>query len=107
MEAFGYCRQRRLDDGRTMNWGRGIFRLWTAAAVLWITVAIAVHWRELACKWLPAGDGSEWERSTCNPFVTFDAASMDTLGRTIGVPLVALVVGGLIYWIAKGFRRAG
>jgi hypothetical protein len=85
------------------TWGRGLFRIWTAGALLWIAVATATHWRQLACKWLPA-DSDGWQSYSCNPFDRFDAA-LDTIGPILGAPVGALVVGGLVYWAAKGFRR--
>lgn len=33
----------------TMNWRRGLLRLWAVAAVLWVGVVVYARWATLAC----------------------------------------------------------
>jgi len=80
-----------------MNWGRGLLRLGVAGAMLWVAVGLAIQWRQFACKWLPAAEGSDGRQSySCSPFDRF-APPIDTLGIVLGPPVVVLLVGGLLY----------
>ncbi len=68
-----------------MNWKRGFFRLWVFATALWFAFAGALAVLDnMALR--------DWHR---------DAA---TLSMIIGAPVLVLVLGAMIAWIAHGFR---
>lgn len=41
----------------SVNWGRGLFRLWAAASFLWVAGAASVEWRAIRCGWEPSKYG--------------------------------------------------
>jgi hypothetical protein len=88
-----------------MNWARGLFRTWSVASLLWLAIWTVLEWRWLSCKVPAIARAGPWESYRCNPFDEFDPWE-DFLLPALLPPLILLVVGGLLLWAVRGFRRS-
>jgi len=101
----------------SVRWGRGLFRLWIVAALLWIGAVLTVEYRDTAIPSLT---------KSCSELLSFtldstgaklgpaDVARCEQVwhdeririaGVALGLPLAALLAGLLLAWIVSGFRR--
>ena len=71
----------------TMNWRRGLLRLWAVAAVLWLVLSV-------------------FKILKLNNFRLLDFNEFYTLLIILGIPLLLLLALGYIgIWIGRGFRK--
>jgi hypothetical protein len=85
-----------------MNWGRGLWRLWIAASILWIGFWI---WeRDVPCA-LPRWGLPNWGCGISDmPPHAYVILPRDTFPLMLGVPLLVLAAGYVIRWIVMGLR---
>ena len=76
-----------------MNWQRGLFRVWLIGSICWIGYAL---WDGLlVCRFsihLP---------SKCQ----YETPWSGIVVLGVGVPLLALLIGGALMWVGRGFKR--
>ena len=71
----------------TMNWRRGLLRLWAVAAVLWLVLSV-------------------FKILKLNNFRLLDFNEFYTLLIILSIPLLLLLALGYIgIWIGRGFRK--
>ena len=71
----------------TMNWKRGLLRLWAVAAVLWLVLSV-------------------FKILKLNNFRLLDFNEFYTLLIILSIPLLLLLALGYIgIWIGRGFRK--
>jgi hypothetical protein len=86
-----------------MNIGRGLFRLWLIASVVWVGACLlrfdfscffgSYPW----CEW--------WMLHRVHYYFSSNNEYVETLALTFGVPIVAFIIGAAILWAVKGFQR--
>lgn len=102
---------------KRLDFKRGFFRLWIAAALLWIGAVLIIEYRDTA---IPSLTRSCSELlgftldSTGKKLGPTAVAECDQVWReerikiasvTLGPPFACLLVGLLLAWIVTGFRR--
>lgn len=91
-----------------MNWWRGLFRLWLTASLLWMALWIALNWSALAtdfsCRF---GAGGPWCDYYPPKDFYLDGGLQDpSFWEALLIPpTAALMLGLVVGWILKGFRR--
>ena len=71
----------------TMNWRRGLLRLWAVAAVLWLALSV-------------------FKILKLNNFRLLDFNEFYTLLIILSIPLLLLLALGYVgLWVGRGFRR--
>jgi len=73
-----------------MRWGRGAFRLWLVATVLWVVLITGI------AVWLPAEGAIDWSLGEWYLFC---------LGLAAIPPVIAFLVGWFLLWALKGFQQ--
>lgn len=86
-----------------MNYRRGFLRAWIALTVIWIAwvgsiAASGVLDSDSFCRLFNPGPWCDFRPP---------AQFLITLALVIGPPMVVLVVGAAVAWIAAGFRSGG
>jgi hypothetical protein len=78
-----------------MNVQRGFFRIWIGVSALW------VMWMGVMAVWMDFP--SLFGETISRPATVFD--NLRLVAAAIGVPMVLLVIGRGVGWIASGFRK--
>jgi hypothetical protein len=91
-----------------MNWRRGFIRLWLVASAVWIIITGIVFSfpKSLidAMSWRAPGQGQSIKLSTLEAHIAATANLRGFALYGMGLPVLALVLGIVIWWIHRGFR---
>ena len=117
---LGITKARRTPETETLNWTRGLFRLWVLLSVLWIVGVTALAWSD---PWRVTAYGrapTAEEVKGCNektpgpwckdwfvwePTVQERAFHLRWYGAAaFGVPFVVLLLGVSGRWVLAGFK---
>jgi hypothetical protein len=92
-----------------MQIGRGLFRLWVVASVLWVLVVGVMTWQT----WPAQTDFFDAFKSTppdtdTPPWAKPDPGARDELISAsyiaVAPPVAALILGMSLLWVVRGFR---
>lgn len=97
-----------------MNWKRGLFRTWLALAVLWGACWVFLSWsslsasfRDFACL-VGEGTSGPWCEYRRKGFIIDGGFEDRRFWVDLVVPpLALLLLGYILFWIGRGFRRQG
>ena len=87
----------------TMNWKRGLFRLWLIAAVIWMACVGALTWKTL----LPSteAEGTFLLPSLREERAIENAHRWIAIAVMAGPPIATYLIGYSLLWAFQGFRR--
>jgi hypothetical protein len=91
-----------------MSWRRGFIRLWLVASVIWIAITSIVFSLPGSLSdvlsWRDPVQGETLRLSTLEAHVTATANLRGFALYGIGLPVLALVLGIVVWWVQRGFR---
>jgi hypothetical protein len=96
--------------GRSMNWNRGLWRIWLVVASVWVAGTVWALWSEIS---FPCENPEIQKKEVigCTYDKYYPANSTAWLYRqraaeiALGPPLGLLILGYACAWIMSGFRR--
>ena len=99
-----------------MNWRRGLFRLWLVLSLCWIVLVGVHNWNDLSSREMTS-DLTKWSNEALEKASRGEALSVSDYppdwprrlaagGYIIGPPFAALLLGYVLIWVGRGFRRA-
>lgn len=97
-----------------IHWGRGAFRVWLVASVLWVGLASFTELRPFDSVAAPPFDPNKpyvvVPTPATNVFDQFDApvrpSNLAVAETIVGPPMLVLIAGLALWWVLLGFRPA-